>query len=254
MANVKITALNSLAAADAAAGDVFVIDDISQSESKKLTVANLKTIALEAGTTASRALKTDGSGNIVVSDVTSAELDHLDGVTSAIQTQFTAAETRRTNNIAGAISTVTTSDLTASRALVTNGAGKIAVSDVTSAEIDHLDGVSSAIQTQLDAKIATTASASNDFVTFTRLNANVNVVQDNVAAIPSSFANARYVTTTANSYNIGVTVASINEIDVYVGGAYQSKKEYVLANSSHNVQFTDATFVAGEDIEIISRT
>ena len=119
MANVKITALNSLAAADAAAGDVFVIDDISQSESKKLTVANLKTIALEAGTTASRALKTDGSGNIVVSDVTSAELDHLDGVTSAIQTQFTAAETRRTNNIAGAISTVTTSDLTASRALVT---------------------------------------------------------------------------------------------------------------------------------------
>ena len=254
MANVKITALNSLAAADAAAGDVFVIDDISQSESKKLTVANLKTIALEAGTTASRALKTDGSGNIVVSDVTSAELDHLDGVTSAIQTQFTAAETRRTNNIAGAISTVTTSDLTASRALVTNGDGKIAVSDVTSAEIDHLDGVSSAIQTQLDAKIATTASASNDYVTFTRLNANVNVVQDNVAAIPSSFANSRYVTTTANSYNIGVTVASINEIDVYVGGAYQSKKEYVLANSRHNVQFTDATFVAGEDIEIISRT
>ena len=51
-----------------------------------------------------------------------------------------------------------------------------------------------------------------------------------------------------------MTVASINEVDVYVGGAYQSKKEYILANSSHNVQFTDATFVAGEDIEIISRT
>ena len=62
------------------------------------------------------------------------------------------------------------------------------------------------------------------------------------------------ILTTANSYNIGVTVADINEVDVYVGGAYQSKKEYVLANSSHNVQFTDATFVAGEDIEIISRT
>ena len=73
-------------------------------------------------------------------------------------------------------------------------------------------------------------------------------------SLPTSFSNARYVTTTANSYNIGVTVANINEVDVYVGGAYQSKKEYVLANSSHNVQFTDATFVAGEDIEIISRT
>ena len=254
MANVKITALNNLASADVADGDVFVIDDISETESKKITIANVKTVALAAGITASRALKTDGSGNIVVSDVTSAELDHLDGVTSAIQTQFAGAETRRTNNIAGAISTVTTSDLTASRALVTNGAGKIAVSDVTSAEIDHLDGVSSAIQTQLDAKIATTASASNDFVTFTRLNANVNVVQDNVAALPTSFANVSYVTTTANSYNIGVTVASISEVDVYVSGAYQHKKEYILANSSHNVQFTDATFVAGEDIEIISRT
>ena len=193
MANVKITALNNLASADVDDGDVFVIDDISETETKKVTIANVKSVVGTTGLTASRALETDGSGDIVVSDVTSTELNHL-------------------------------------------------------------DGVSSGIQTQLDAKIATTASASNDFVTFTRLNANVNVVQDNVAAIPSSFANARYVTTTANSYNIGVTVASINEVDVYVGGAYQSKKEYVLANSSHNVQFTDATFVAGEDIEIISRT
>jgi len=116
MANVKITALTNLASADVADGDVFVIDDISQTESKKVTIANLKSVVF------------------------------------------------------------------------------------------------------------------------------------------SSFANARYVTTTANSYNIGVTVATINEVDVYVGGAYQSKKEYVLANSSHNVQFTDATFVAGEDIEIISRS
>ena len=193
MANVKITALTNLASGDVDDGDVFVIDDISATETKKVTIANVKSVVGTTGLTASRALETNGSGNIVVSDVTSTELNYL-------------------------------------------------------------DGVSSAIQTQLDAKIATTASASNDFVTFTRLNANVNVGQDNVAAIPSSFANARYVTTTANSYNIGVTVASINEVDVYVGGAYQSKKEYVLANSSHNVQFTDATFVAGEDIEIISRT
>lgn len=193
MANVKITALNNLASADVDDGDVFVIDDISETETKKVTIANVKSVVGTTGLTASRALETNGSGSIVVSAITSTELNHL-------------------------------------------------------------DGVSSGIQTQLDAKIATTASASNDFVTFTRLNANVNVVQDNVAALPTSFANARYVTTTANSYNIGVTVASINEVDVYVGGAYQSKKEYILANSSHNVQFTDATFVAGEDIEIISRT
>ena len=133
--------------------------------------------------TASRALTSDSSGKVAVSAVTATELGHLDGVTSAIQTQFTGAETRRTNNIAGAISTVTTGNLTASRALASDGSGKIAISDVTSTELGYLDGVTSAIQTQLDAKIATTTSAANDFVTFTRLDANIDVVSANATAV-----------------------------------------------------------------------
>ena len=55
---------------------------------------------------------------------------------------------------------------TASRALVSSGTGAIAVSDVTSTEIGYLDGVSSAIQTQLDAKQATISASA-------RLNANL---------------------------------------------------------------------------------
>ena len=43
-------------------------------------------------------------------------------------------------------------DLTASRALVSDGNGDVSVSAVTSTEIGFLDGVSSAIQTQLDTK------------------------------------------------------------------------------------------------------
>ncbi len=185
MANVKITTLTNLASADIADADVFVIDDISATETKKVTIANVKAVIGTTGLTASRALETNGSGNIVVSDITSTELNHLDGVSSAIQTQLdakiatttsasndfvtftrlnanlntttanvTAVETRRTQNIAGAISTVLTGDLTASRAMVTNGSGKIAISDITATELNHLDGVSSAIQTQLDAKAA----------------------------------------------------------------------------------------------------
>ena len=234
MANVKITDLTAISAADVADTDVFVIVDVNADATKKITRTDLKTAIAAA--------------NDFVT------FTQLNANINVVSDNAAAVETRRVANIAGAISTVTTSDLTASRALITNGSGKIAISDVTSDEIAHLDGVSSGIQTQLDAKIATTASASNDFVTFTRLNANVNVVQDNVAALPTSFANVSYVTTTANSYNIGVTVASISEVDVYISGAYQHKKEYILANSSHNVQFVDATFVAGEDIEIISRT
>ena len=48
--------------------------------------------------------------------------------------------------------------LTASRALVSNSDGELEVSAVTSTEIGYLDGVTSAIQTQLDTK-ATNAFA-----------------------------------------------------------------------------------------------
>lgn len=42
MANVKITALTNLASADVDVADVFVIDDVSAVETKKITVANLR--------------------------------------------------------------------------------------------------------------------------------------------------------------------------------------------------------------------
>ena len=123
---------------------------------------------------------------------------------------------------------------------------------VTTAEINRLDGVSSDIQTQLDAKIATTASASNDFVTFARLNANVNVVsansggvetrlnanldvvQDNVAAItgggtllkPISNSNVQAVGSTANTFFIGAAMPGdglANIISVALDGVTQQK-------------------------------
>ena len=77
---------------------------------------------------------------------------------TANATITTAVEARRVANIAGAVSTITTGDLTASRALASDGSGKVAVSAVTATELGYLDGVSSAIQTQLDAK-STTANA-----------------------------------------------------------------------------------------------
>ena len=105
--------------------------------------------------TASRALASDGSGKIVVSAVTDTELGHLDGVTSAIQTQLDAKQA----TITGAATTIDDADLTASRALVSDGSGKVAVSAVTATEIGYLDGVTGAIQTQLDAKSTTSNAA-----------------------------------------------------------------------------------------------
>lgn len=64
----------------------------------------------------------------------------------------------------GAISTVLGSNLTASRALVSDGNGKIAVSAVTSTELGYLDGVTSAIQTQLSNRYDSTTSRTKNTV------------------------------------------------------------------------------------------
>lgn len=111
--------------------------------------------------TPSRAVVTNASGDLVSSTVTTtelnvltgltattAELNFTDGVTSAIQTQLNNKQA----TITGGATTITSSDLTASRALVSNASGKVAVSAVTSTELSRLGGVTSAIQTQLNAK------------------------------------------------------------------------------------------------------
>src|SRR6056300_1110053 len=107
-------------------------------------------------------------------------------------TDITALETRCAANIAGAVSSITTSDLTASRALVSDGSGKVDVSAVTATELGYLDGVSGAIQTQLDAKAALAGA------TFT---GQVNM-SDDLVVTGNLIVNGD--TTTANSVNLVV--------------------------------------------------
>ena len=80
--------------------------------------------------------------------VTNTEFQYIGGLTSDAQTQIDGKQA----TITGAATTIDDADLTASRALVSDGSGKVAVSDVTSTELGYLDGVTSAIQTQVDAK------------------------------------------------------------------------------------------------------
>ena len=144
------------------------------------------------------------------------------------------------------------SGLTGSRALQTNGSKGLESSAVTTTELGRLSGVTGDIQTQLDAKIATTASASNDFVTFTRLNANVNAVMANVdeksgtananaAALAAGIAtitdggtlltlhdnsNVQAAGSTANTFFIGVPMPGdglANIISVSLDGVMQQK-------------------------------
>lgn len=137
--------------------------------------------------TANRALVTNSSGNIAVSAVTSTELGYLDGVTSSIQTQLNGKQA----TITGAATTIDTENLTASRALVSSSSGKVAVSAVTATELGYLDGVTSNIQTQLNAKAASSAIPT-DYVPNTRtvngkaLSSNISLTASDVGALASS--------------------------------------------------------------------
>jgi hypothetical protein len=114
-----------------------------------------------AATTANKALASDASGFISPSATTDTELGYVAGVTSAIQTQINAKAPSASPTFSGTVTT----PLTASRALVTGASSELAASSTTATELGYVNGVTSAIQTQLDAKVAkSTYSAKGDIL------------------------------------------------------------------------------------------
>ncbi|MDF2546155.1 MAG: PaBG [Anaerosolibacter sp.] len=89
-------------------------------------------------------------------------------------THITSAERTAWNSkqdaITGGASTIDTENLTASRALISDANGKVAVSAVTSTELGYLDGVTAAIQTQLNGKAASSHNHAIANITDLRIN------------------------------------------------------------------------------------
>ena len=108
-----------------------------QLDSKQDSITGAATTISSSDLTASRALISNESGEVAVSNVTTTELGYLEGVTSSIKTQLDSKQ-----EITGAATTISSSDLTASRALISNSNGKVAVSDVTTNELDNLSNIS----------------------------------------------------------------------------------------------------------------
>lgn len=79
--------------------------------------------------------------------------------TSGLWENSNALSTKQ-DTITGAATTIVSSNLTASRALVSDGSGKVATNAVTSTELGYLSGVTSSIQTQLNAKQSTGSGVS----------------------------------------------------------------------------------------------
>ena len=210
----------------------------------------------------------DPLSNTALSPVTQSNLDV--GILTAASMKLNGADlaTAISDNRSGAISTVFATNLTASRALASSGSGKIEISAVTATELGYLDGVTSAIQAQIDTKIATTAANANDFVTFTRLNANLNsttanisIVQDNVAAIADGatlfvpHTNTITSITNSNTYGVGAEFKAIaNVLSVTIDGVTQvPTTDFIYNDSGDTIQFKDiqTSFPAGLVINIV---
>jgi hypothetical protein len=104
---------------------------------------DLATTGVSAGTFTKVTLDTYGRATAATSATTS---DIAEG------SNLYYLDARAQAAITGGASSIVTSNLTISRALVSDGGGKVGVSAVTATELGYLSGISSAIQTQLNAK------------------------------------------------------------------------------------------------------
>ena len=121
------------------------------------------------------------------------------------------------DTITGGASTITSSNLTSNRALVSNGSGKVAISDITSTELGYLNGVTANVQTQLNAKAA--SSHTHDY---------------------AGSSSAGGAATSANKLN---TDAGSSSQPVYFkDGVPVSTSHTLNADVPENAKFTDTTY------------
>lgn len=132
-------------------------------------------------------------------DVGLGNVDNTADSAKPISTAQQTALNAKQDTITGAATTIAGSDLTVSRALASNASGKVAVATTTLAELNYVNGVTSAIQTQIDAKQAT-IDASN------RLSATLIGANGDVSNAEYGFLN-------------GVTSAIQTQLDSKIGAA-----------------------------------
>ena len=194
--------------------------------------------------------------------VNAANMNHIEDGIAAND----AAIATKQNTITGAASTITSSNLTASRALIANGSGKVAVSDTTSTELGYVHGVTSAIQTQLNAKAtpANITSAINTLLSTLFPVGSLYITTNNSATCPLAslisgsswslvaadkalWTSNRNGNTTINAGlpNISGTFGSgcmMNWQDSYVSGAFYRA---TISQSPQNAGGTDGGVNAG---------
>lgn len=112
---------------------VDIIEDLQEQSGGQQTITGAASTIVSDNLTVSRAVVSNASGKVAVSDVTSTELGYLDGVTSNIQTQLNGKQT----TVTGAASTVVSNNLTGNKVLVSDSTGKITASNLSASSAQY---------------------------------------------------------------------------------------------------------------------
>ena len=225
--------------------------DAKVDENAAITGATKTKITFDAkglvtsGADATTADIADSTDKRYVTDAQATVIGNTSGTNTgdnATNSQYSGLAASKQDVITGGASTITSSNLTASRALVSDGSGKVAVSDVTATELGYLDGVTSAVQTQVDAKTAKLITTNRQTASYTLVLSDadklveMNVGSANNLTIPlnSSVAFATGTQILLAQYGAGqTTIVPTSGVTVRSNGA----------KLKLNVQYSGATLI-----------
>jgi len=220
---------------------------------------------------------------------TGVELNYTDGVISAIQTQLDGKDTKANvdafasyanTNLDTKANVSATYFLALANDFVTYtrlNANINVVQDNVASITSRSDAFGTYANTNLDTKANVSATyflaLSNDFVTYTRLNANINTTTDNVTAVETRLnanidivqdnvdilagttltPSSNTVTSVAgaNAYGIGAAITAIARTRVYVSGVSQLPTTDYVVPSSGVMQLTDPSADIPADLPIL---
>ena len=165
----------------------------------------------------------------------------LDDLTSVYQSLTDLNRTKQ-DTITGGASSIASVNLETNRALISNASGKVAASPVSNTELGYVKGVTSAIQTQLNAKQDNVTGGASSIVA-NNLTANRALVSNASGKVAVSS-----VSNTELGYVKGVTSAiqtQLNNIDTKIDNSINSLSNATLKKEVRNLG-TNYTMTASD--------
>ena len=229
-------------------GTHIVATDDSGSDQSDITLsANLQAVS-GLTSAANKGIQFTGSGTASVYDLTTAGKALLDDADASAQRTTLGLGTIATvssvvnSNVgnSAAIALTKLAAATVSRALVSDGSGFVSAATTTAAEIGHVSGVTSAIQTQIDAKQATISGSARIDAAHVHDGTITNTEYGYLNGVTSSIQTQLNAagTTLSGLSDTGISSSAAGQALLYDGSnSYDNKQIKVM---QHNSAFTTA--------------